>query len=263
MEPYGAGAQSPRAARIRPKVGFFGGVGAFFDGIGFVVGTPSVWPNAIVPMATAAVLIVVVFAMGLWGGSHLAASVLGVDPSGWANVASWSLKILLGAAAFAVAVIVAISFSQPLSGWALDGLVRKRARRLGARDFPHEPTLHTMFRSMRAALTALAVVLPIFIGVSALEFAFPPFAFVGVPIKLVVWSLFVAWDFLDYPLGLRGVGIRQRLTWMTSNFGAVLGFGVASAAVLLIPGIGLFVLPMGVAGATALVEDVERGAPGG
>jgi len=36
---------------------------------------------------------------------------------------------------------------------------------------------------------------------------------------------------------------------------AVLGFGVATGALLLIPGVGLLVLPFGVAGATRLVRE--------
>jgi uncharacterized protein involved in cysteine biosynthesis len=40
----------------------------------------------------------------------------------------------------------------------------------------------------------------------------------------------------------------------------VLGFGVATAALLLVPGIGLFLLPFGVAGATRMVLEAERGA---
>ena len=53
--------------------------------------------------------------------------------------------------------------------------------------------------------------------------------------------------------------MRARLTFMRRNGLAVLGFGLSLAAVLVIPGVGLLVLPWAVAGATRLVVDQERG----
>ena len=40
---------------------------------------------------------------------------------------------------------------------------------------------------------------------------------------------------------------------MRRNSMSVLGFGVATAALILVPGIGLLLLPFGVAGATRMV----------
>jgi CysZ protein len=83
---------------------------------------------------------------------------------------------------------------------------------------------------------------------------------VTVPLKFVVSSLVIAWDLLDYPFGLRAMGVRARLGWMRENLGAVLLFGASTGALLLIPLLGLFVLPCGVVAATELVVRVERGA---
>jgi CysZ protein len=105
-----------------------------------------------------------------------------------------------------------------------------------------------MRATMRLAMLAL---------ISALV---PPAAVVTVPLKFVVSSLVIAWDLLDYPFGLRGMGVRARLGWMRENLGAVLLFGASTGALLLIPLLGLFVLPCGVVAATELVVRVERGA---
>jgi uncharacterized protein involved in cysteine biosynthesis len=51
--------------------------------------------------------------------------------------------------------------------------------------------------------------------------------------------------------------VSDRLVFIRANFAAVLGFGVATAALLLIPGVGLFLLPFGVAGATRMVVEGE------
>ena len=89
---------------------------------------------------------------------------------------------------------------------------------------------------------------------------FPPAIVVTVPLKLTVGALVVAWDLLDYPFGLRGVRVRERIAFIRANFRSVLGFGACASLVLLIPGVGLLVLlPLGVAGATQLVAEVERG----
>jgi uncharacterized protein involved in cysteine biosynthesis len=48
---------------------------------------------------------------------------------------------------------------------------------------------------------------------------------------------------------------------MRDNFSGALGFGVAVALLLLIPGFGLFLLPFGVAGATRLVVQADRQEP--
>ena len=74
------------------------------------------------------------------------------------------------------------------------------------------------------------------------------------PLKFLVTGVLAAYDLLDYPLSQRG-SERDAIASSSSaqNFAAVLGFGVATAALLLIPGVGLFLLPFGVAGATRMV----------
>jgi uncharacterized protein involved in cysteine biosynthesis len=50
------------------------------------------------------------------------------------------------------------------------------------------------------------------------------------------------------------------MQFIRENFSAVVGFGMAATLVLLVPGVGLLVLPFGVAGAARLV--VARSGPG-
>jgi CysZ protein len=73
----------------------------------------------------------------------------------------------------------------------------------------------------------------------------------------------LAWDLMDYPLSVRGAGVRVRLRWFSANFGAAMGFGISIALVFLVPGAGLLFLPAGVAGATRLVVTSERLLPAG
>jgi CysZ protein len=234
------------------SVGFFGGAGAFFEGVGFVVGTPRVWPRAIVPMAMAAVLVVALGVGGVEGGMALAHRWLG-DGFGAGLVG-----VLLAIAAVLLAVIIGVSLAQPLSGWALDGIVRAQDRDLGVAQAPEQPLVHAALRSLVAALVALAVGVPIVGGLTVIGWLFPPALVVTLPLKLVVASLLLAWNLLDYPLGLRGVGVGARFGWCASRFGAVLGFGLAAGLLFAVPGLGLLALPCGVAGAARLVASTYR-----
>ena len=72
-------------------------------------------------------------------------------------------------------------------------------------------------------------------------------------------SAVLAWDFLDYPLGLRGLGVRARLRWVRRHFGAFTLFGVLWAGLCVVPGVVLVLLPMGVAGATRMILRDDPG----
>ena len=86
----------------------------------------------------------------------------------------------------------------------------------------------------------------------------PPASIVTVPLKLIVTGLAAAYDFLDYPMSVRGAEVRDRVEFMRVNFWAVLGFGLSAAGLLLIPGMALFLLPFGVAGAARMVVEADR-----
>jgi CysZ protein len=98
---------------------------------------------------------------------------------------------------------------------------------------------------------------PILAVLFLINLAFPPAALVTVPLKLLVCAWMLAWDFFDYPLGLRGLGVRARLRWVGRRFGAFTAFGLAWASLVVVPGVVLLLLPMGVAGATHLVVTEE------
>jgi CysZ protein len=182
-------------------------------------------------------------ALAIWSGTKLSEYLL--------------LRIVFWAIGLVVAFFLAISLAQPLSGFALDAIARKQELALGGRTWPSQPALTGALRSLRVTLTALAIGLPILAALALVTFLFPPAAVVTVPLKFIVTGVLAAYDLLDYPLSLRGRTVSDRLVFIRANFAAVLGFGVATAALLLIPGVGLFLLPFGVAGATRMVVEGE------
>jgi CysZ protein len=115
-----------------------------------------------------------------------------------------------------------------------------------------------MKKSLGSLLLTSAFGLPILAVLFLVNFVFPPASVVTVPLKLVTLALLVAWDLCDYPLSLRGVGLRARVRFARRHALALIGFGVCLAAVSLVPFAILLVLPAGVAGAAKLTVLLER-----
>lgn len=210
--------------------------------------------------------IVAVLLTGLFGTGFVWLSVWGagkiLDPSSgtWAEVGVWVLRVVLGVVALLLAALLALTLAQPVSGFALDELSRRQERELagagGAREWPEAPG--AFFRSLRVTLFGLVWGVAAVASLSVITFFIPIAGVVTIPLKFYVTALVVAWDLLDYPLGLRGLGVRARIRFCTEHLAAVSGLGLAAGALLLVPGLGLLVIPIGVVGATRLVVLSEK-----
>jgi CysZ protein len=240
------------------RIGLFGGMGALFESIGFVVTTPAVWPYAIVPVIVGFVLVGGCAALGIWGAIAFADHLLVGSTGALAAIGAWLLKIFLGALAVLLGAVVAMALAQPLSGFALERIARIQEKRLGGRDWPDEPFFRGLARSVAVTFTGLLFGLPILALLFVITLLVPPASVITLPLKFVVTALMIAWDFLDYPLSVRGMSVGQRLRFVGAHFWAILGFGLASGMLLLVPGVGLLLLPIGVAGAARLVVRQEH-----
>jgi uncharacterized protein involved in cysteine biosynthesis len=240
-------------------LGFLDGLKAFFGGIGFIVARPAMWGWAMIPVVVASLLFSGAATLGIWGAVAAADHFVADPASGWGTAGLWTLRILFGLVGILVAFLVAISLAQPLSGFALDAIARRQELALGGRAWPEQPFFPALLRSLRVTLTALVVSLPILALLSLVTLLVPPASVVTIPLKVVVAGCAITYDFIDYPLSLRGQGVRSRASFLRTHFGATLGFGLAASAVLLIPGVGLLLLPFGVAGATRMVVLADRG----
>jgi CysZ protein len=215
----------------------FVGAGAFFQGMAFVVSTPRIWPRAMVPMLAALVLFAGFATLGILGATLLTHGVL---------------VVLLAVPALLLALLLALSLAQPLSGWALDGIVREQRREMGLPELPAGSVGGAMLSSLGSALLALAVGAPLIGLLTLVGWVVPPAMVVTLPLKVLVGALMVAWDLVDYPLAMHGAGLGDRLRFAGRRFGSFLGFGLAATLFFAVPGLGLLALPCGVAGATRL-----------
>jgi hypothetical protein len=168
-------------------------------------------------MATALVLVGAFGALGVRGALSVAHLAMGD------GLGAEFVGVLLALTAVVLAIVMGVSMAQPLSGWALDGIVRAQERELDVAPAAKPPWLATMLGSLASALLGLAVGVPLIVVLTLAAWAFPPAVLITVPLKAVVAALLLAWDLLDYPLALHGVGVVARLKWCAHHFGAVLG----------------------------------------
>ncbi|HEV3443464.1 MAG TPA: EI24 domain-containing protein [Gemmataceae bacterium] len=241
-----------RAPLPPPRIGFVDGLRAFAGGIGFVMATPAVWGYALVPLALVLLLSCGLGGLGIWLVLRLGeAWIEPISFGGHVGVVLLDTVLILAAVLFAV--IVALGLAQPLSGFALAAIVDAQERALTGTTTPRPDLSSALWRAAWANLIPLALFVPVVIGLFFVGLLFPPAAVITVPLKFLLCSWFLAWNFLDYPLSLRNLGIGDSVGWFVRHFVAVTSFGIAWMLLAIVPGIVLLFLPMGVAGATRLV----------
>jgi len=240
----------------KQRVGFARGFLALFGALGSLLRTPSTWPLALVP----ALLLVIVqsgFVLGWW---RYLKPWLNAQLAGDGKLQN--LGALLAAWGSVLPLLVLGWFLVPvLSAPALDGIVVRVERELGAPARAPLGIFAELWCGLRAMLLSLLLTLPAIAGLALLGLLVPPLVVVTTPLKLLIGALGVAWGMFDYPLTLRGVGVGARVAFMLRHFSAVLGFGVAFSLLFWLPCFSILMLPVGVAGATQLYWEIQRSAP--
>ena len=222
-----------------------------------ILRSPRAWPLALVPAVSFVLLEALWVALSLdvlrpWMRSALSGE--GELRSFGATAASWLLTLLGVAMGWIVSALVAPVISAP----ALERIVKLVEADLGAPPRAPVGFFRELFCGVESMLLGVALVVPLGLVLAGIALVAPPAAVVTTPLQFLLGALGVAWSLLDYPLTLRGVGMRERLRWMKRNGPAVLGFGLAFAAAFWLPCAGLLLLPIGVAAATELVFRCAR-----
>jgi CysZ protein len=247
-------ARDPIALAPESRPGFLDGAGALFSGVAFVVRTPGVWPLAMVPVVVG----VGVTALLGWSTMHLLIPVIArAFGARWGFLAA-IVDVLVGAVALLVSALVGFGVAQPLSGPALNGIVRRAEGELGAPARPASGLVEDVGRALQSIAVSYAVGLPVLALLALVSFFFPPASAVTFPLKLVVLALLIAWDLCDYPLSIHGVPVSARISFMARNLPAMVGFGFGLALLSLVPCAMVVALPVGVAGAARLAWRIER-----
>jgi CysZ protein len=233
--------------------GFFAGTRALFAGFGFIARTPAMWPLALVPVAVAGLATLVL------GGTASALLLPKIAAAlGKHAVLAVAAQILAGILVLVVAALVGMGVAQPLSGPALNRIVRRIEALDGAPPRPDTGFAEDMGRALSSMLVGYAFGLPLLAVLATISFFVPPAAVITFPLKLVVLALLFSWDLCDYPLSIQGLPVAARIALVVRHLRAMIGFGFGIALLSLIPCAALLVLPIGVAGAARLMRQIER-----
>lgn len=233
------------------------GLEGFAGGIVFVLTSPRVWGYALVPAAIAMGLFAGLSFLGFWVAEQASHALLGTPMGTWGRLGNWVIIVTLTLIGLVMAVLVSLCLAQPLSGFALDAIVYAQERAQTGSSSPPPGRLESLLRTTKVAVVTLLVGVPIFSFFFLIDWLFPPAVVITIPLKFLTGAWLLAWNFLDYPLGIRRFGIRMRLKWVFRHFEAFTVFGMLWAAFVIVPGVILVLLPMGVAGATRLVLEEE------
>jgi CysZ protein len=88
-----------------------------------------------------------------------------------------------------------------------------------------------------------------------------PAAVLYPPLSAIATVLFLGFEFLDYPLDARALGVPARVRYLLAHPGPTLGYGTACFLIALVPLLGYLALPLTVAGAALLVHDIDPSGP--
>lgn len=270
MPPHPRKARGPRDAPMTPATSlshpptptFVTGVRALLRGTNYVLGTPQTWPYACVP----ALLLTLLLGAAGWSTTRwVFPAIQAALPSGESTAGQWlwvGTSGLLAVGVFLLGASLALALTPPLSGPALERIVTLRERSLAVPERRPLGFFSEIWCGFRAQVFVLIGVVPVLAALWLAEFLLPPLVVVTVPLKLVVTSLALAWNLLDYPLTLRGVRMRERYLLFTRFKGPCLGFGAAFAVLFWIPcGCQIVLLPIGAAAATELVWQLLASDP--
>ncbi|MFT3773714.1 MAG: EI24 domain-containing protein [Minicystis sp.] len=247
--------RSPDAlARPLDRPGFLDGTRALFAGFGFILRTPAAWPLALVPVAVASLGTIL---LGVSASAFVVPKVTAALAPRSAILAT-AAEILAVLLLLILAALAGMGIAQPLSGPALNRIVRRVEAEIGAPPWPDTGFVEDVSRALQSMLIGYAFGLPLLAVLALVTFFFPPAAVVTFPLKLVVLALLFAWDFCDYPLSIHGLPVAARISLVARHARVMIGFGLGIALLSLIPCAPLFVLPIGVAGAARLMRQIER-----
>ena len=176
----------------------------------------------------------------------------------WLQWLLWPLFILVAL----VVIYFGFSLLLNLIGAPFNGLLAEAVEtHLSGRTAPQQswsrllldiaPALLNELRKIRYfLLRALPLLLLLFI----------PVANLAAP---VLWIIFSAWmlclQYTDYVMGNHGLAFPEQRRALAGKWRVSLGFGIATLLATLIPGVNLMVMPVAVAGATAMyLERIAR-----
>lgn len=221
------------------------GVRFFFLGMRTLIRNPVLLSLSLIPMLLTLALLLGLAIAGAWIVGRLLGDILSAEWRIAAQVLMFLLALLIAYFLYLpVARVLLAPFAEALSR-------RTHAINAGqAMRQNNQGWARAMWEGLKLVMFQLVVAL----AVLALGLAFPP---VGAPVGVAVAIFLAGLDFFDIPLSTRGLRLRKKLGVIWRNKSLALGFGAAAYLMLLIPVVNMLALPVGVIGATLLIDALE------
>jgi len=228
----------------------------------FILRHPSLWPWCIIPILINAVIIV---ALWIWTGNysqHFLATHI-PDAAGWywelLRKSAWLLAVLLRVLITLVTFIVVGT----IAALPFNDLLSEKTDKLAGgwhdpRPFSPRRVAWELIVTGAQEGKRMTVFLLIMVPLFALSFVpvLAPFTFA---IKLIVTALFLASDYISYPMERRGALLfRYKFLVARRHLFSSLGFGMAVTCLLLVPLVNFLFFPLAVVGGTLYFNDLVR-----
>jgi len=221
------------------------GVRFFFSGMRTLIRNPDLLGLSLIPILLTLVLLLGLAVAGAWIAGRIVADNLGAGLRIYAQVLMFALALAIGYFLYLpVARVLLAPFAEALS---------RRAHAINTGEAAGQNNFG-WGRAMWEGLKLVMFQLVVAAAAIALSLAFPP---VGAPIGIAVAIFLCGLDFLDIPLSTRGMRLRRKLGVIWRNKSLAVGFGAAAYLMLLIPVFNMLSLPVGVIGATLLIDALK------
>jgi CysZ protein len=249
------------------------GLKRFISGFHFLLARPRLWWLGVVPMIIGIIMLVIMFTtffnyygdlhgwiVGHMGHLHLD------NPDAWwmhvLNVLLWIVDLILQILVVLISIILILlvfyvgtliissPFNDMLSEKVEEIVTGEKAPSFSFRRLVRE-TGHTMWVEFLKGL--------LFIGVPVILLVMLLIPIVGGPLYLVITITFGMWDlgftYIDYPMGRKSMGFKDRMRFALKHKWALTGFG----AIFIIPFASFFfIAPMAVGGTLLYIDCKKR-----
>lgn len=233
------------------------GIRFFFAGLRLLLRQPALLGLSLIPILLTVVLLVALAFGGWWLAGRIVADTFADDQGGVGALLRPMAQTLVFLLVLALGYFLYLPLARVLLAPFAEILSRRTSAITGAVNRQNH------FGWARASWEGLKLVLfqlTIALAALALGLAFPP---VGAPVGITVAIFLCGLDFCDVPLSTRGLPLRRKLGVIWRHKTLALGFGLAGYVMLLIPLVNLLSLPVGVIGATLLIDALERDSANG
>lgn len=235
---------------------FFAALSYPLRGVAFVAQRPALWKYFAAALAINLVLFTLLIVLFIHYRTDLVAAIMPARSPEWLRATlGWFASILVLLAGFFLFTVVGNIIAAPF----LDAMTERMLRDLGEALPPSRGVARALLRALVNQSLKL-----IFFGVIQgllLLLLVTPLAFLHPPLSAFLAVLFLGFEYIDYPLDARHVGVPARFAWLGRHFASALGFGTVLFAVLWVPFLGYLTLPLAVAGAVLLVHNIDSPRP--